>query len=455
MKLAIFIALFGASMSGAQFYGVSLNKIVLVPLLAALLFNFLFENREFKIRIKGVEKKILGLYILAIFSCIYGMFSSYTDFFEYSNRIIAYAMQSIIFYIPIVLLLCSDKKRFRYYDYFMKSLIWVCRIQGVWALIQFVLYYSLKLNFNEMIFNDILKGIINFEGGIVRYSYENGTLALRIAGLNSDPAYLCILLVIGFVFEKNKIFKYLYVGIMMLTLSRVGIIVILCLIAWDTIKKIQLSKIKVKFKKIIIFFVSIVGVCFIAVYLYNTVPYVKHQIDYFSFRLGNIFETGTGKTQSSTRHILYLSYSFVAYFTELDLVQKFIGVGMRVTTAVFAGNISMAENLQFTGGLLNTALATECDIAEMLLGGGIIGFWLYYSFLYKAFRYGEGKVALGALAIFIYGFMYDVSTITFIQILFWFMCINIEESIMKKNEKVEEKTQSIGEQQAYDVYNNA
>lgn len=454
MRIAIFFALFGASMSGAQFYGVSFNKIVLIPFLLVLIFDFLFQNRDFKIKIKGTEKKILGIYILAILTCIYGIFSSYVGYFEYTSKIMAYAVQSVVFYIPIVLLLCSDKKKDKYYEYFIEALIWVCRIQGALALIQFIFFHLWSLDFNKILIEDILHGLINFEGGATRYSFEYGSLAIRITGLNNDPAYLCILLVMGYVFEKNKILRYVYVGIMILTLSRTGIITIAVLILWKMIKMAKYKKIHVKLKKIIMFMVSIVCVCIVFVYLYKTVPYITQQVDYFTFRLTNTFESTSVKTQSSIRHSLYIPYAIKAYFTELNIVQKFIGVGTRVTTIVFAGNYEMAEKLQFTGGLLNTAEATECDIAEMLLGTGIIGFWLYYSFLYKVFRNSDETVSLGALAIVIYGFMYDVSTITFVQILFWFMCINVDETIRKRKES-KENIESLGEKQNYDVYNNA
>lgn len=445
MQIAIFAAVFGASMSGAQLLGVSLNKIVLLPLLTLLLLEYSYNN-GCRVKVNKFQWKLIALYLLSLCSCLYGLITNFVTYEEYTSRLVSYAIQSLIMYVPIFILLCNNSKNKLYYNYFTTSLIWTCRVQGIWGFVQFFLYYGFSINLNVVVFEQWLKGILDFEGGVLRYSYENGTLGIRLAGLNSDPAYLCILLILGIIFERNKIFKYLYGVVMLLTLSRVGVVVLFCLFLRSFIFSLRNKTFHVKISAVIKIIIYVVAAIVILLLLYYRVPYFRSQIDYFVYRITNLF-TVQGKNQSSVRHSLYIPYSIMAYITELDPIQKLIGVGLRVTTVVFASNRNMASVLQFNNtGLASRAAAIECDIAEILLGTGIVGFYLYYSFLYQVYRSGDERITSTAFAFVIYGVMYDISSTTLIQIVLWFMCVGVNGCNNQSNNK---------EKITNDVYNNA
>ena len=85
--------------------------------------------------------------------------------------------------------------------------------------------------------------------------------------------------------------------------------------------------------------------------------------------------------------------------------------------------------------MFTTAWTVECDVAELLLGYGLLGFILYYINVFKLKRVSEyGKVLV--ITYFLYSIMYDISASTFSQLIMMiFLCCGESSFKYKTGEK--------------------
>lgn len=87
-------------------------------------------------------------------------------------------------------------------------MIKICRFHAIYVLIQFVLWNTISINITDILINQMFSHIFGSYG--VAYGNTGTQIFLRITGLNSDAAFLSILMLIGYCFDKNKVYKILY-----------------------------------------------------------------------------------------------------------------------------------------------------------------------------------------------------------------------------------------------------
>ena len=419
MPKSIFIAVLFTSLLGATVFGVSLNKIALIPFGVGLLLEFFGTNKHI-FRVNRTEKKLLSFYIGAILSCLIGLFND-NSFSGYTSKLVSYAVQLLICYIPIALFLWSSKNRENYFKCFQKSVVTVCRIHCIWALVQFISYSLYSFDLNSFVFTNLLHGALG--GKWTSWSWENGTLALRVTGLNYDSAYLAIILIFGFIFDKRKAFRVLYFAAAVLSMSRTGIFTMTLAFVVDLYNKNSLKTIDSK--KIFKMVVSIGVISLVFLYLYNTLESVQYQVDYAMSRVADI--NSSEKSESTVLHQKYIPYSLLFYLSYLNPIQKLIGVGPRVAGIVFAENESNYSAIVLNQTQQYTAWPIECDFAEVLLGYGILGFILYYGILYDIYKGGNKQLRLFSISMVVMGIMYDYVEMTFFQLALIFI-LSIKES---------------------------
>ena len=397
----IFIAVFFSSIVGAQILGVSLNKIALIPLELFLLFKM-----PYRININQTQKLFFLWYIFSVCSCFTGICMSYSYKIErYSNSLIAYLMQFFLIYMPCILLINKipdvDKK-------FDKAIVLVAKINAIWGIIQFICWYVLKLDFSDLVFNQILHGLIGSEW--TAWNFEMGSPALRIGGLNRDTAFYSIILIFGFCLTNKLFWKIIFFGACLLSLSRAGIVGICICLVIELFKK---DNMKITHKKMTaILFIVLSGLLAIF-FIFSYSSSIQYQMKYMLYRFSSIFNNVDIGTN---RHIVYLGGGLDTWIKDYTIIQKLFGTGPR------AGGIGLQLNksLQEIIGVSGTVWSIECDYIEILLGHGILGYTIYFV-LWRIFRFGKTRYKSIIIALLVLCILYNYMDLTLIQL--WLMCL--------------------------------
>lgn len=432
----IFFALFFSSMLGAKIFGISLNKLALLPLEAVIVY-YVIKNRK----IYGNKNlySLFGFYIVQIAGSLFAIvFVRYNNYVGYYNRLITNVIQNVFIYIPILFGLGVLREKFPLYKYFKRALLWVVRIHCVWAIIQFLFWNIFDLNINEIIFKDFLNGFIDISFEQILINIK-GKTQIRAAGLTIHVAFAALMMM-GVCFEKNYLLKLLYCLSCVLSMSRTGIVASFGLFFFQLICllfSIEKSKRKKIFCRGAIISASI---CVIFLLGYLTIPFVKEQVNNVLDRFLNINSNKDG----SKRHVMYPIYAVFSWIVDLNLFQKIWGIGARVSGLVFVNSNYVSKNMIFNNEMLTTAWEVECDFAAILLGDGIVGFAFYLCMLYILIKSKNRELASLGLGLFVFGIMSAAFSNTLIQITLIFVFVTLgqkHKTVENKQEKIANNTQ--------------
>lgn len=396
LRICIFIMVFFSSIVGAQLFGGSLNKISMLPLLLYLLLS----SKKFSLR-KSLFP-LAGFYIVGAVAAIISLVAPYADDIEgYVSRSVFYAIQMVILFIPMLILLSGSEKKDAILDYTVESVVLTSRINIIIAFLELASFFIVNTSFTDSLLG-FLYGIDNASALI----YLPGLgVFLRPAGLNMDPAYLGIILVFGFLFEKNTIWKMLGFAAAACAMSRSSILIIVLLAIFSYVKKNGIRKIKPKYIAITVLCIVAVGVAV------QSIPSLSSQITGMLSRLhlGNEMKS---EDVGTMRHMLYIPKSIEVFLFHYNPIQQLIGFGPRLSGTIIAQANVM--NSYLNPEMFHTAWTIECDIAELLLGYGLIGFVLYYFCIFRL-RKIKGYGSYIFLVFFLYSIMYDISASTYAQ----------------------------------------
>ena len=394
----MFIAVFGSSMTGAKLFGLSLNKISLIPLELVLLSQF-----AVKTRLNSRQCQMISWYVLTVLSGIIGLFI-YKPLIGFENKIILYIVQVLFIYIPKLLFINVIDEP---YEKFKVAIIKTAQINAIWAMIQFFCWYGIRFDFNDFVFNFILKGILGTKW--TAWNYEMGTLAIRITGLNYDSAFLAIVLIFGFCLVKKKFWKFTFFIACVLSMSRAGIVTICTIQAMMLYGKV---KNKLNVQKIIMGIGTSLFIIGVFVYAYIKIPSIQYQVDYTIHRFSSIISRSDVGT---SRHLSYIPLAFYVWFHDFSLIRKIFGIGPRVGGTAFALSHSISDSIHFSNYMMTNAWTVECDIAEMILGHGISALVLY-AVLWKILRTCKVEYKNCIIGLTIMGIMYNVLETTIVQL---------------------------------------
>lgn len=393
----LFFAVLASSMIGAQVLGVSLAKISLIPLEM-----FLFVSlKDTYVHFTKDSTKVLLWLIFVVFSSFYNYVFSDSCLSGYKNVLLFNVFQNIIFHIPILLLLSGKSEIF---CKLKKSILIVAQINCVWAIVQFIAWYVFRFDFNNFFFNTLLHGFLGSRDWTA-WNYETLSLAIRPTGLNHDPAFLALLLVLGFIITSSKLWKYLFFVGVIAAMSRVGIVSIAIFVLFERYRQ----GLKIKFSQAIIGVASILLFAGCALFMYNNNEHVRYQMDLVSSR----FEAVTGKESANTgtnRHMMYIPAAILTSM-EMPLVNSLIGTGPRTGGNAFAQTEVHKTFFSLNKVMREKTWAVECDPAELLLGCGLVGFILYYLVIFSFIKKFWKNIQDCSLfmAVLFFGVMYDVS----------------------------------------------
>ena len=415
MKKLIFIGVFFSSIVGAQLFGVSLNKIAIMPLEIMLISKTLLKQGSTNLYINKNKKRLILWYIINVLSSILGLIFinnynvKYIDDFERTELL--WIIQICIIYLPILLMLPNNNNILK--SDVRESLLLTAKIQALWTLLQFFLYYVYNFDLNEVVFHDILK---QASSNWTAYSYIDGKILLRPTGLNHDPAFLGILMIIALIYEKRSLWKLIYLFVIVISLSRSALVTAAALLIYKIISYINNNTLKVKRNLFIRLVAMSLCVLLVFYFLYNKIPSINEQVSRLIARFSTI-KTGQDGT---SLHLGYFRYSIIVSLFIMPVINTLLGIGMPVSGVGFNIYHNYISKLEI-GHRINLAWTIESDFATVLLGTGVIGLVIYYLNLLNFYK-EESIVPQNRELIFcilIYGFMYNLAGLTFMQFVFW------------------------------------
>lgn len=445
MNICMIIAVFGSSIIGAQIFGISLNKIALLPLLGYVFISSL--SKKFVLSLGRTEKYILFWYLLNIVSCICGMLYSIiadTKTVGIINAELREIIEICAIYLPIVIGIWMSEKRLQYKESMYHAIAILFRINITWGLAQFALYHLFNIRLNTIVFEELFGGSLGSGaayGTWTNFAYFGGAGVLRVTGLNYDAAYFGIILALGFILEKKFIWKFLAFICAIISFSRTAIVLIVCILLFDLLLddygKIKRNMYKKGlFKTIGYTLLAVVIFCFI---LRNS-PRIAESITHVIGRFETIF---SGKSTGTNRHILYFKAALEVNLFSLPIINKLFGIG------IFCGGcalrfysstipwLSLSEVMK-----LNTRIwPIEMDYANCILGTGLIGLFVFVMMHYHAYRSNkyDKHTRLIIIALVLGGFMYLYSGYTFIQLVYIIAFPSVSgkmsKSILLKNQE--------------------
>lgn len=430
-ELFIFIAVFFSSILGAQAFGISLNKIALIPIELYLVSYCVKHGINFQIK-KNVIPLIV-FYVVQVLGSLIGLLNSlYYKYDNYIPTLTNNIVQNLIFYIPI-LVICSNLKS-NIYDNFIrvlvKQLLFVCRLHCIYAILQFSSWYFLDFDLNNFLFNDILNGTLgdNYKTEFVNL---DGVIRLRVTGLNYEPAMLSFIMLLGICMDKSVFFKFLYLLSCVLALSRSGIITILIVFLYQMFKFAKANQYRISKNSVIKGIIVFILIVLLFIICYFNITPLRDQVDSIIDRILNFSTENSG----DNRHLMYPIYAFYSWTIDLGLVEKLVGVGARVGGIVFTHSPYVSDMLTFNNLMLNSAWEIECDTAAILLGDGLIGFIAYLTIIIRLMKSIDIKVTSFGLGLLIFGIMYDCFTFTLTQIVIILFLTNLKGRKVVKNER--------------------
>lgn len=420
MGVYVFIAVFCSSIVGAQVLGISLNKLALLPLEVYLLIH---NGRDLQFKVNQTQRKLLLWYIVACVSSFSGiLFSQFYNaniIDEMFSRTILDVTSYLLILTPIALLVWNSKKQEKYYHCFKKAFITTCRIQALWGIAQFVLWYTIGFDLNSEVLSAVFGGSWT---GYSNLANSSGGVLLRVTGINHDSAFLGLLLVIGILLDKKTIFRLVYLFCAVFSSSRAALGSIGFIIIFQLAVRLRRNQ-TFKLKRTIKYILVILGLVFVCAYIYQKFPQVQIQVTRVIERFATIAtgEDGTG------RHTGYpIAVAYLELF-EIPIIQKLFGVGNQCGGILMSYFQDSIKWLDLTGGMrdLSSVWTVESDLASVFLETGIIGGVLYYRFLYSIYKSAQGdnvKQCLVATLAF-FGIMYNMAGGAFIQLAYIFLYV--------------------------------
>jgi len=397
IEVFLFFAVLASCMIGAQVFGVSFAKIALVPLELFLLFRL----KKLKVRLNKEKKMLLTWFGLVLVSSFLNFVVTDSPLKGYKTLLLLNIAQTLFFHIPILFMLGGERNIF---DKMKRFVMIVAKINCVWSIVQFIAWYIFRFDFNRFFFIDVLHGFLGSREWTAWYN-DSLSIAIRPTGLNHDPAFLSLLLVIGFILVESKFWKYLFFIGTVAAMSRVGIVSIVIFFFYE---KCKTGVLKINFKKAISgFFVSFAFV-FFSVWLYNNNVFVENQVDKIGSRLVSII--GSEHGDGTDRHIMYFPTAVKASI-EMPVFNQLFGVGTRAGGNAYILTETYKQVFSLNKAQQTETWSVECDPAELLLGMGVLGFVLYYYIMIYFMRKYRKKVQDQAifLMLIIFGIMYNVS----------------------------------------------
>ncbi len=257
---------------------------------------------------------------------------------------------------------------------FLKGLKAAIIFQLFWILLQFVLNNVFEIDLNEVIFRGILRR--DYEVSM-HYIGENWTHKTAPSGLTWHSALLAPMFVLGLLLFKNKWIRLLLIVDAFLCRSSTSIVgvfltVALLIVFWfvkteskkEAVKKAFCDMKKWEYVLTVLLFIGALFF-FIKTKVYRQ---IADEAVYLFQRLASVFQ---GDAEQDI-HIRYYTYAWEE-FRKLPFLNRLFGYGYNTSGFLLRDYNSLLSD--------NVGAILECDILNVFLSGGILGFLAWYGFL--------------------------------------------------------------------------
>ncbi len=393
--------------------------IIYIMLLFSSLVVFQFDNKSWFLYLQILfcivmalsMKKVIFLpypMINAIF--LWMMVSALSGFIgnavpSYKKAAIVMALFMVPMYFSISYCYSLIKKNPNYLTLMIKAFKAMCILHLAWIPLQYVMYYFADIDLNKLIFDEILN--LTEKASFIR------SWVYFPSGFTHHSAVLAPLFVIAlFLFESLPIRVLIVVNSVICgnSTAMIGVIVaVSMMLIFRLVDKRRMKVKKIKLRTLIIAMFFII----LFVYLFQRYSIANILNDRVLYTWRRLFG---GESDASTSVHLQYFYDYFTVIKNGSLLQTIFGCGEGCSGYY----ISTLYN-RYTD-LGNWAI--ECDIVDIALCKGIIGFVIYYVFFFYVTFKGlkiDRRYFIVMVSILIQGFGYNVQWdyVLFIEIIFF------------------------------------
>lgn len=430
-----FVAVFFSSVIGAQIGPVSINTVALLPLLFYLLIKRVFINHD-KFIIPWKNPYLWFCVSMAI-SSVLALFRPYAYIEGYLSSQIFCLIQSIVICIP---LLCLAYDFAPISNCLVRSFVWTFRIHLIWAIFQYSLWTFFDFDLNNFFFTSLLGGL-GKEGwtAVSNLGTANDPIVvLRVSGLNSDGAFLGIIVIIGIVLDRSLVFKILGLAVTFISMQRSTILAIVVMLLLFIIQILTHRRPGMHLPKLKpIGYFSLIALVVAIALIFILSPEIRNSVSLFASRF-DITKLTSGNDSGTMRHLLYIPET-LRLLIALGFVVALFGVGPKTSGLIFSmapNSVSEILNKTMESGAVWTI---ESDFASVMAGCGFVGGACYLASFFQWAKSRNNSVQLLAITLFIFGLMYNFTQLMFIRLLFLYFIIESNNKVLLHETSTETK----------------
>ena len=272
--------------------------------------------------------------------------------------------------------------------YFVDGLYVSCICQLIWAFLELIFWNWAGISLNKVIFQDFLHIGLDVNWTITMENF------LRIAGIGWEPAFFSLAMVAGYLLSSKKLLKYLFILGTIISISRTGIIVMVCAVAIEQLWFTRNKHSKMLIMQCIYIVVGIlfVGCCILLIPNLRTVAIST---------ITSIIKWSI--TTSGRTHFSYIRY-LPDMLRKVQLGHLLFGYGYGASGLPYM-------LLHVKTYLSRTKVwSVESEWLNIFWGLGILGSIAYYSFILKMIIKNTDKnVKILAMCLLIGGIFYVYS----------------------------------------------
>lgn len=309
-----------------------------------------------------------------------------SDTTNFKTQIITLGVMGILYFCITQMKLLPDSS----IKIFFSGLRLSCILHLAWCLIQFFAYQLFDMDVNRMIFVDALNMVSNAS------RYREGTLA--ITGFCWHPSNLIpVLLISGILLNRWYIWVICF---FIVIYAHSGTALLGLMIAFILVLPLHIPQVVARIKKIKI---STVFLFFMAV---SVVIVVLVKTDLFSIMIEKyrelyerVFSTGDMSAQVHMRYYVMLPFVWL----NSSILEILFGCGLGCSGVLFSRYFNQYTQLD--------AWIVESDPMNYMYSVGIVGFLLFYTWIFQLFRSAKGKnkrYSLLLVCLIICGITYNV-----------------------------------------------
>lgn len=370
---------FTSSLALLRFGAFSYFKIAIVASIAVLLLC-----GKGKIEIGKLNPIYIWGFVLLMFTTIGAVVFPVGSIWSKQAKVMFFWMSAyFLFYALSTKLSCLDLKQ--YFRFFYYGGI----VQVAWCVVQFFWFATMGMDLNLMVFRsffDVNKAGTYFKEGVY-----------GVSGLAWHPTNMAPLLIIVYWMTSNIYVKFLVVLVGLMT-NNATVIIGVCFCAFIDVMRSRFHRRVTVNKKTLLGTCVILVVSVLAIALYNIDEWAISRFSYIYERIWGHHYDG-GSTDAHIRYFTWIPKVFISF----GLDKTFLGFGEGCSGYTMTVLRHQYDNFG--------AWALECDIANILWNRGLLGFVLFYSWLYSIAKKGKRvstKYAKVMGIIFICGFFYNI-----------------------------------------------